>query len=464
LSALAAAAARQRTPAKQCIALWTLGGLSQLETFDLKPPYSFFQGISTSVPGLRIGDRLPKLSRLMHHGAIIRSMTTPEAEHVRALYHTHTGTRPLAGGTVFPSIGSLVSKELGRSDFPLPNYVVIGTGSRTGVGAGAGYLGARYEPLLIRDPLRGVANLAPQEGMQRFDSRMTLLEEVEQGFYQRHRPEVAEAHLTTVQRAARMMHAREAAAYDISREPVRVRDAYGNHAYGRGCLLARRLIETGVPFVEIGMPDWDNHSGCRLHEENLLPLDTALSALITDLNARGLLDSTLIVLMGEFGRGGTGKVDRGIGENRGHWPRAWTTALFGGGVKGGSIIGRTDSIAAVVEERPVNIADFFATICSILGIDYMKENNSPGTACADCGRGTTRAAERHPRDSVTVRGARLRTGASGRFPAALVDNRYKLHKIAPEQSCGTTSPSIPRRRMAAQPAVAQRMRAELRSS
>jgi arylsulfatase A-like enzyme len=143
-------------------------------------------------------------------------------------------------------------------------------------------------------------------------------------------------------------------------------------------LLARRLIETGVPFVEVGMPDWDNHSGCRFHEENLPPLDAALSALITDLSARGLLDSTLIVLMGEFGRGGTGKVDRGIGENRGHWPRAWSTALFGGGIQGGAVIGRTDPIAAVVEDRPVSIADFFATICSILGIDYLKENNSPG--------------------------------------------------------------------------------------
>lgn len=379
LSCLATAAASQeRKPARRCIALWTLGGLSQLESFDLKPPYSFFKGIKSSVPGLQVCDRLPKVSKLMHHAAVIRSMNTPEAEHSRALYHTHTGTRPQSGGTVFPSIGSLVAKELGKSDFPLPNYVVIGTGSRTGVGAGAGFLGASYEPLMIRDTRRGVPNLAPRESMDRFDSRMSLLEEVEQGFYKRHRPQVAEAHLTTLERAARMMHAREAEAYDINREPAAVRDSYGNHEYGKACLLARRLIETGVPFVEVGLPEWDNHSGCRLHEENLPPLDTALSALVTDLHTRGLLDSTLIVLMGEFGRGGTNKVDRPDSENRGHWPRAWTTVLFGGGVQGGAIVGRTDKLAAVVEDRPVTISDFFATICTILGIDYMKENDSPG--------------------------------------------------------------------------------------
>ena len=155
---------------------------------------------------------------------------------------------------------------------------------------------------------------------------------------------------------------------------------YGSSNYGNACLLARRLVEVGLPFVEVALPNWDNHSGFKDHKQNLPPLDAALSALITDLKDRGLLDSTLIIVMSEFGRGGTGRVGPNAksSEDRGHWHRAWSLALFGGGVKGGAVVGRTNSIAATVEDRPVSIADFFATVCTLIGVDYTKEYQEPG--------------------------------------------------------------------------------------
>ena len=377
-----ASAAAQDGKHKSCIVLWLAGGLSQLESFDLKE-YSFFKPIDTSVPGIQVSDHLPKLAKLMQHAAVIRSMCTLEAEHSRAAYHMHTGGRPIAGGTVLPSIGSIASMELGKPDYPLPNYVVIGAplangGSRVGDGAHAGFLGARHEPLLIKKPTRGVENLAPvANDLKLFDQRAGLLNQVEQGFYKNYQAPTAEAHRITLQRASQMMHSKEAKAYDLSLEPASVREAYGKNGYGDGCVLARRLVEVRVPFVEVSMPEWDNHSGCGYHKQNMPAFDTALSALITDLKDRGLLDSTLIVVMSEFGRGGTNHVgpDAKSAENRNHWHKAWSTALIGGGIKGGQVIGRTDKKAAIVEDRPVTPADFFATICKVLGIDYTKENN-----------------------------------------------------------------------------------------
>ncbi len=375
LPALAHAAAAQRGK-KSCVLVWLEGGLSQLESFDMKKKYSMFEPIESSVPGIQVCDKLPNVAKLMHHAAVIRSMSTPENEHVRARYHTHTGVRPVPG-QVYPSLGSMVAMELGDPDSAIPNYVVIRGKGRGGTGSGSGFLGPKYQPLKIDDIKNGIENLTPPGGMQQFDRRLNLLEEVEAGFYKTLPAKSAFAHLTTLRRASTMMHSKESKAYDLDLEPAKAREAYAGR-YGDSFLMARRLIEVGVPFVELSLPEWDNHSGCGLHKENLPPLDIGLSALIKDLEDRGLLDTTLVILMSEFGRGGPARVGTGHKEDRGHWHKAWTTVFFGGGIRGGQIIGKTDETAGIVEERMVNIADYFATICKILGVDYMKENIDPG--------------------------------------------------------------------------------------
>jgi uncharacterized protein (DUF1501 family) len=376
LRVLAEDAARQAVKHKSCIVLWMDGGPSHKDTFDLKPGTADageFHEIPTSVPGIRISEHFPQFARLMEHAAIVRSMSTGEGAHARAKYYLHTGYREGQGGVAYPSLGAIASLELGRPDFPLPNYVCIG-----GRAYGAGFLGPSHQPLLVTNPERGVENLHAAVDDTKFASRFSLLEEMEKSFLKEYQAANAQAHLTTYQRAVQMMQSREAKAFDLSQEPASVRQAYGETPFGRGCLLARRLIETGVTFVEVTLGGWDTHQDNFDRVKRLSSIaDPAMSALVCDLRDRGLLESTLIVWMGDFGR--TPKINsRGPKPGRDHYPRAWSTVLIGGGIKGGQVIGRTDKEGAVVEERPVSAIDFMATVCQILGIDYSKRNIAPG--------------------------------------------------------------------------------------
>lgn len=369
------------TKRKSCIVLWMTGGPSHLDTFDLKPdaPANVrgeFQPIATSVPGIQISEHFPSVSRLMQHSAILRSMSTQEADHQLASYHLHTGYQNRAGGISFPALGSIAAQELGNGEFPLPNYMVIGPGPRDGTGAG--FLGSRHQPLFIPEPTRGVANLAARVDEVRFQRQFQLLEQLEQSFYQAYQAPAAQAHATTLQGAERMMRARETQAFELEREPAPNRDRYGPTSFGQGCLLARRLIEVGVPFVEVNMglgnDGWDTHVNDFPRTRTLsAQVDQGMSALVEDLRDRGLLDQTLVVWMGEFGR--SPQITTGGGRN--HHPRAWSTVLIGGGIRGGQVIGRTDASAANVTERPISVVDFMATICQILGIDYTRNNLSP---------------------------------------------------------------------------------------
>jgi uncharacterized protein (DUF1501 family) len=376
LRVLAEDAARQAVKHKSCIVLWMDGGPSHKDTFDLKPGTADageFHEIPTSVPGIRISEHFPQFARLMEHAAIVRSMSTGEGAHSRAKYYLHTGYREGQGGVAYPSLGAIASLELGRPDFPLPNYVCIG-----GRAYGAGFLGPSHQPLLVTNPERGVENLHAAVDDTRFASRFSLLEEMEKSFLKEYQAANAQAHRTTYLRAVQMMQSREAKAFDLSQEPASVRQAYGETPFGRGCLLARRLIETGVTFVEVTLGGWDTHQDNFDRVKRLSSIaDPAMSALVCDLRDRGLLESTLIVWMGDFGR--TPKINsRGPKPGRDHYPRAWSTVLIGGGIKGGQVIGRTDKEGAVVEERPVSAIDFMATVCQILGIDYSKRNIAPG--------------------------------------------------------------------------------------
>jgi uncharacterized protein (DUF1501 family) len=254
----------------------------------------------------------------------------------------------------------------------MPNFVSVGNRSY-----GAGFLGARHAPLIVTDPNRGVENLKPLADERHFDDRVGLLQEMEQAFFRDYGADASKDHKTMYQRAVSLMQSREAKAFDLSLEPASARQAYGGGRFGDGCLLARRLIEAGVSFVEVTLGGWDTHQDNfdrtrKLSEQ----VDPAMSALVTDLKQRGMLDSTLVVWMGEFGR--TPRINqRGAKPGRDHYPRAWSSVLVGGGIKGGQVVGKTDKEGATVVERSTSALDFMATVCTILGIDYKKQNNTP---------------------------------------------------------------------------------------
>jgi uncharacterized protein (DUF1501 family) len=356
---------------KSCILLFMTGGPSHVDTFDPKPENrtSAFRPISTAVPGIQVCEHLPKVAGLMRECALLRGMSTTEGSHGRARYYLHTGYRQGVGGVVHPSLGSIASARLGRPDDPLPNFVCVG-----GPSFGPGYAGPTHAPLEVADPTRGVENLKPADGLQSFDRRAGLLEEVERGFLDRAQAPPAEAHLKTYQRAAALMHSSRAKAFDLGQETAATRNRYGASRFGDACLLARRLVENGVSFVEVPLGNWDTHQDNTDRVKNLCrELDPAMAALLADLKERGLLETTLVIWMGEFGR--TPHVGKKGG--RDHYPRAWTTVLAGAGIRAGQVVGRTDRQGAQVEERPVSAVDFMATVCTALGIDYTWNFRTP---------------------------------------------------------------------------------------
>jgi hypothetical protein len=372
---LATRAAAQKMKTKSCILLWMDGGPSHKDTFDMKPGTKnagTFKPIDTNVPGIQISEHFPQFAKLMNHAAVLRGMSTGEGAHGRAKYNMHTGYREGQGGVVYPSIGSIVAKELGNPEFPLPNFVSVGNRSY-----GAGFLGTRYHPLTVADASRGVENLRPMVSGSAFDGRVGLLEEMESAFQRDYKADAGAAHRTTLQRAVTLMKSKEAKAFDLSQEPSSARKAYGEGRFGQGCVLARRLIETGVSFVEVSLGGWDTHQDNWDRVKNLSgQVDPAMSALVRDLKERGLLDSTLVIWMGEFGR--TPHINtRGAKPGRDHYPRAWTSLMMGGGIKGGQVIGKTDKEGASVVERRISAIDFLATVCNILGVNHAKQNTTP---------------------------------------------------------------------------------------
>ncbi len=355
LQVLASRAAETRAKHKSCILLWMDGGPSHKDTFDMKPGTKDggeFKPISTAVPGIQISEHFPKFAKVMKHAAILRGMSTDEGAHPRAKYYLHTGYKEGQGGLTYPSLGSLVSAEIGKPNAPMPNYVSIGARSY-----GPGFLGARHAPLIVNDPARGVENLKPMVGGSHFDDRLGMLQEMESAFYREYKAEASADHKT--------------------REPASSRQAYGSSRFGDGCLLARRLVETGVSFVEVTLGGWDTHQNNFERVKQLSQqCDPAIAALVSDLKQRGLLDSTLIVWMGEFGR--TPRINqRGAKPGRDHYPRAWSTVMIGGGIKGGQVIGKTDPEGANVVEGKVSALDFLATVCEVLGVNWKKQNNTP---------------------------------------------------------------------------------------
>ncbi|RUL81853.1 DUF1501 domain-containing protein [Tautonia sociabilis] len=399
IEALAADAASAPGRRRSCILLWMNGGPSQTDTFDLKPGHKNggpFEEIETSVPGIRISEHLPKLARRMDDLAIIRSMSTKEGDHGRASYHLRTGYMP-TGPIAYPTFGSLVSKELADPRLELPGFVSIAPFRGLNPAAYApGFLGHRFAPLIVGESDFGrvvsggdgaealkVKDLSPPSEInrRRADARLGLLADIRDPFLDLRSSDAAYSQRTAYENAITMMRSDAVKAFDLDDEPDHLRDAYGRNTFGQGCLLARRLVERGVPFVEVTLNgvDGNNILGWDTHQDNFEAvrrlsevLDPAWATLMDDLKARGLLDSTLIVWMGEFGRTPTINGNNG----RDHFPNAWSAVVGGGGIAGGRVIGATTADGTEVEDRPVAVPDLLATACLALGLDPMAQNMS----------------------------------------------------------------------------------------
>ncbi len=399
---LARCAPETRTKTQRaCILLWMNGGPSQMDTWDPKPGHENggpIKGIDTKVADIRISEHLPKLADRADKLAIIRGMSTKEADHGRGSYLLRTGRVP--GGPIrYPSIGSFVGKELDHPDAELPCVVSIAPFRFLSPEAyGPGFLGPRYAPLVVAEngidnnrygdqdvgKLLKVQDLDLPTGVSdtRGLARAEFRDSLDEDFLVDHPGLSGEGHRTAYRRANTLMRSSTVKAFDLTEEKDALRDKYGRNLFGQGCLLARRLVERGVPFIEVTLssaPGVNNGIGWDTHFENFENvkklcgvLDVGWSALMDDLSDRGLLDTTTIVWMGEFGR--TPKINQQKG--RDHWANSWSTVLAGGGIKGGQTIGKTSADGMEVKERPVNVPDLLATVCKAVGVDPTKQNDS----------------------------------------------------------------------------------------
>ena len=383
---------------RHCILLWMSGGPSQTDTFDMKPNHvngGEFKEIETNVPGLRISEHLPKLATQADKLAIVRSLSTKEGDHGRGTFLMRTGRQP-RGPVRYPTIGAALSKELGdQSDLAL-NFVSVAPYRAFNQAAyGPGFLGPKYAPLTVGAtdnlPLTpGDANQYAELRVddlsrpshvteQQFNSRLKLWRLLQDGFLANHHGPSPVAHDTVYRRALSLMNSNIAEAFDLGHEPEGVRAAYGRGRVGQGCLMARRLIERGVAFVEVSLGSFDGSVGWDTHQANFATvrqlsneLDAGWGTLMQELSDRGLLESTTILWMGEFGR--TPAINDNAG--RDHFPAAWTCVFGGGGIKGGQAYGRTSDDGTEVADGKVNEADVLTTLCSALGVSPSKENIS----------------------------------------------------------------------------------------
>ncbi len=357
-----------------CILLFMRGGPSQMETFDPKPGTANggpTKAIDTAAPGIQIAEAWPNVAKAMKDVALVRSMNNREGEHGRATYQLHTGYLP-GGGLKHPSLGSLVANELGPADFDLPHFVSVGNRATT---LGSGFLGMHVAPFVVANATQMPTNTELPQGVdaKRFNRRLDLLKDLEQDFAEAGGAARVTDHRTLYANAAQMVLSPRLKAFDVADEKDAVRDRYGRSAFGQGCLLARRLVEAGVTFIEVESNGWDTHQDNFERVKGLADtVDPAFAALVGDLKERGMLERTLVVWMGEFGR--TPRINPNTG--RDHYPRAFNVALAGAGIKGGQVIGKTSDDGTDVKERPVGVADLFCTFCHALKINPRKENLS----------------------------------------------------------------------------------------
>lgn len=347
---------------KSCILLWMGGGPPTIDMWDMKPGTTTggtFKPMATAGEG-QINELLPQVAQQMKHLSIVRSMSTREADHTRGTYYLHTGYVPNPN-VIHPGYGSVVAHELAAQTAALeiPPFVSVG-----GASEGPGFLGMAYAPFQV-DSNGRVRDLDTPADKARMNDRMQLLGMLERRFIDQNRGSAAGEHAKVLKSTIELMSSQQMEAFKVDSEPAAMKERYGTTGFGRGCLMARRLVETGVPFVEVSMGGWDLHQNCFTTLETKLPeLDKAMSALVEDLDQRGLLESTLILWMGEFGR--TPRINETAG--RDHWARSWSVVLGGGGVPGGKVIGATNEDGTAVTSEPYSSEDLMATVCQTMGI------------------------------------------------------------------------------------------------
>lgn len=373
-TALARDAEAARRPAKSVVVLWMGGGPSQLETFDPKPGTDIAAGtgaIGTAVRGVRLAPGLEQLADLMGDVALVRSLVSPEGDHERGTYLLKTGFRP-DPTVVHPSLGAVVCHDLPAGTVDIPRHVSILPGQWPARG---GMLGARYDAFKVFDPAGTVPDVTPQVSADRFDGRLADLGVVEEAFAAgRGARAGGTGHREALDRARRMMSSEQLAAFDVSREPLSVRREYGDTAFGRGCLAARRLLEVGVRCVEVELGGWDSHANNHAVCRRLVgELDPAFAALLRDLRRRDALTDTVVLCLGEFGRT---PVVNPVG-GRDHWPHGFSAAVAGGGVRGGVVVGETDPAGGRQPKDPTPVANLHATVLRAVGIDPAKNLRSP---------------------------------------------------------------------------------------
>jgi len=368
-----------------------------METFDPKPGEENggpTKAIETSVPGVKISEHLPEVAKVMQHLAPIRSMSTKEGDHTRATYYLHTGYLP-QGPIRYPTVGSFLSKELIDKKCDLPSFVSVNPFRAFSPAAyGPGFLGPSWSPLVVNSQMTGgeenpdvsfeVQNLQRTGSVteKQADARLQLLTSLEHDFLATRPDGPGRSHLESYQQAVRMMKSQAVGAFNLEKEDDALRDAYGRNPFGQGCLLARRLIESGVSFVEVNLsgpdgagngPGWDTHQDNFDAVASLCGvLDPAYATLINDLEQRGLLRDTLVVWMGEFGR--TPIINENTG--RDHWPKSWSTVLAGAGVKTGQAYGSTTKDGMDIKDDPMTVQNLMATVCGALGISHESTNLS----------------------------------------------------------------------------------------
>lgn len=361
---------------KSAILLWMGGGPATIDLWDLKPGASTggpFKPISTS-GDVQICEHLPMMAQQMHNMAIIRSMSTREADHDRGRYYMHTGFVPNPN-VEHPSYGAVLAHELmsQRPELEIPPFISVG-----GASEGPGFLGMAWSPFTVGSDGR-VNDLDMGLDERRLVQRMKVLEMIEKNFINQARGNASEDHQKILAKTVNLMTSAQMEAFKVAKEPEAVRERYGDNPFGRGCLMARRLVEVGVPFIEVDLGGWDNHQGIHniLQTQRLPVLDKAMSALVADLEQRGMLQDTAIVWMGEFGR--TPRINGDAG--RDHWARSWSVVVGGGGMKGGIGVGATSEDGTEVTTEPYTSEDVMASICKSLGISlettYTSKNGRP---------------------------------------------------------------------------------------
>jgi hypothetical protein len=366
---------KQVATAKNVIYLYMSGGQSHMDTWDPKEGVETAgptKPIKTSADGVRISEYLPLTSQQMHHGTVLNSVTSTQGAHEQGNYMMHT-SYDMRGTIRHPAMGAWLNVFQGGGNSTLPNFVFIGNDSRH---PGAGFFPAAQAPLYVNNPENGLKNVKLQPGLteDKFQARMKLADDLDKEFRSTFPHRNVKAYADMYDDAMAMMKSEDLKAFDLTEEAPEMRAQYGKESFGQGCLLARRLVERGVRFVEVSLGGWDTHNANFVRVPELCDtLDKALSALIGDLYNRGLLNDTLVVLTSEFGR--TPDINQNAG--RDHYPKAFSAVMFGGGVKGGYTYGKTDKEGREAIENKVKIPDLNASIAYALGLPLDQVIYSP---------------------------------------------------------------------------------------